>query len=602
MAVVPISGSNVFFKKGVPFSNDYKATRWFDNEEQQMNYFNSRPTVHAMDEVSFVQNDDLNYITVDAGIDQLREVSYMMFQNAEFSNKWFFCFVTRLVRKTFETTQVYFEIDVLQTWMFQMQWKPSFVVREHCPLWNPDGSPVINTIDEGLNYGLEYETVKVTHHKPNVGIRFLVIVCKKAVHGTMKDKVLPSLVGIGQPFSYYLVPFTDEDKQVWATIQGEQHRMTTLIDTLGALYNDDKMTNNIVTMFITENTGLQVTANEVDGKYQIAFTGGNQLVEYAETGAGNEGVAKMVYVSNAPKLYTKRTLLGNKYDGYRSVKESKLLMYPYTVLTLDDMQGNRMDYKNEYISRPDITLAEKGSMGISNKVSYGIEGYNIDFNDPMRELVNNEYAIQNINPNDVSVMTEMISSFMQANKNTLINQKDQIVFSGATGLASNALSMGAGTVGGFAQGGIGGAVAGASSGALGIVKGSGNTVLALQGIEAKIDDILNIPPQINKMGTNTSYDVGNGYKGVFLIKKQIKPEYQKKLEDFFNMFGYKKHEVKIPNFKTRQNWNYVETKDCNIVGDFNTEDLNELKAIFNGGITLWHTDDIGNYDLSNEVR
>ncbi|WP_142386065.1 hypothetical protein, partial [Bacillus thuringiensis] len=48
MAVVPLSGSNVFFKKGVPFSNDHKHTRWFDNIEDQFNYFASRTTVHSM--------------------------------------------------------------------------------------------------------------------------------------------------------------------------------------------------------------------------------------------------------------------------------------------------------------------------------------------------------------------------------------------------------------------------------------------------------------------------------------------------------------------------------------------------------------------------
>jgi hypothetical protein len=40
---------------------------------------------------------------------------------------------------------------------------------------------------------------------------------------------------------------------------------------------------------------------------------------------------------------------------------------------------------------------------------------------------------------------------------------------------------------------------------------------------------------------------------------------------------------------------------ASIQGNFNNEDLNELKAIFDNGITLWHTDDIGNYSLDNGV-
>jgi hypothetical protein len=67
------------------------------------------------------------------------------------------------------------------------------------------------------------------------------------------------------------------------------------------------------------------------------------------------------------------------------------------------------------------------------------------------------------------------------------------------------------------------------------------------------------------------------------------------------MYGYKVNEVKTPNFHTRQNFNYIQTASCNIQGNFNNEDLNELKTIFDSGITLWHTDDIGNYSLDNEV-
>ena len=597
MAVVPVSGSNVFFKKGVPFSNDYKHTRRFNNGTEQLNYFTGKSNVHYMSETTFVENNGKTYISADASIDQLRDANYLLFQNENYNNKYFFAFITKLVRKTSNTTYVYFEIDVYQTWIFDVTWKPSYVVREHCPLWNSDGSPVINTIDEGLNYGTDYENVKVERFIPNNGIRFLVIACKKAVHGTMKDKVLPSLVGVGQPFSYYVVPFVDKDEVVNATIQGESHRMTTLIDTLSALYNDDKMTNNIVTMFITEQIGLRYTTGENENGYGINFSSDGQVVEYAETGAGNEGVAKMVYVSDCKQFISKNNFIGNKYDGYRSVKESKLLMYPYTVLTIDDMQGNRRDYKNEYIERPDITIVSKGSMGTSNKTSYSVAGYNMNINSTNHQYLTDEWSIQNINPNDVSIMTELISAYIQGNKNQLHNQKDQISLNGMAGLGQNTLGM----AGAGLQGGSAGIISGASSG-ISAIKGSASTVLQLQAIGAKIDDIRNVPPQINKMGTNTSYDVGNGYNGLFLIKKQIKPEYQKKLEDFFKMFGYKKNEVKIPNFNTRQNWNYVETKDCNIVGDFNVEDLNELKSIFNNGITLWHTDDVGNYDLSNEVK
>src|SRR5690625_2897117 len=117
-----------------------------------------------------------------------------------------------------------------------------------------------------------------------------------------------------------------------------------------------------------------------------------------------------------------------------------------------------------------------------------------------------------------------------------------------------------------------------------VVQGMGNSILEMQGMLAKIDDISNVPPQLNRMGSNTPFDYGNGYHGIYVIKKQIRKEYRRILGDFFKMFGYKTNEVKIPNFRTRQNWNYVQTESCVITGNFNNEDLQELKNIFDNGI------------------
>lgn len=68
----------------------------------------------------------------------------------------------------------------------------------------------------------------------------------------------------------------------------------------------------------------------------------------------------------------------------------------------------------------------------------------------------------------------------------------------------------------------------------------------------------------------------------------IKQEYAKIIDNFFNMFGYKINEVKIPNITGRPNWNFVKTIDCNITGDFPQQDIQTLKNMFNNGVTFWH--------------
>ena len=56
-----------------------------------------------------------------------------MFQNTEFNSKWFYAFITKIEYIQKNLTRIYFDIDIFQTWHFDVTWKPSFVVREHRP-------------------------------------------------------------------------------------------------------------------------------------------------------------------------------------------------------------------------------------------------------------------------------------------------------------------------------------------------------------------------------------------------------------------------------------------------------------------------------------
>ena len=346
--------------------------------------------------------------------------------------------------------------------------------------------------------------------------------------------------------------------------------------------------NNVVSIYVTDYTGISCSE---DSNGVLTFS--DVAVRPAQIADG-ETYFNCLRVRHVPNFSILSENIGNKYDGYKPVEESKLLMYPYTQLVFSDFKGNMTTYKNEYINSQSLTIRTKGSLGTSNKTSYGISDYNTDTNSAYVFDTSDEFALINSDPNDVPIITELLSAFLQGNRNAIQNQKDSAVFNGVMGGINSAVS------------GVGSAMArnpvGVASAGTELVQGAGNTVLQLQAINAKQQDIANVPPQLTKQGSNTAYSVGNRFNGLFIIKKQIKPEYRKKLADFFKMYGYKKNEVKIPNFKTRQNWNYVQTESCHIKGDFNNEDLNELQSVFDNGITLWHTDDIGNYNLSNEVR
>ena len=118
--------------------------------------------------------------------------------------------------------------------------------------------------------------------------------------------------------------------------------------------------------------------------------------------------------------------------------------------------------------------------------------------------------------------------------------------------------------------------------------------------QAKLEDINNVPPTISNLGNNSLFNLGNGISGCFVVFKTIRDEYVTQLTNYFKMFGYKVNKMEIPNLKSRRSYNYIKTVDANIVGDVPNNYLNTLKGIFDKGITIWHTDDIGNYSVNNE--
>jgi hypothetical protein len=570
--------SEVRLLSDVPFNNTYEHTRHFTATQDQTNYFLGLVS-HSYLDFTYVREEQA--IKVPAEYDSILDCNYLMFKNTSFSGKWFYAFITKKEYVNPNTTKIYFELDVYQTWLFDILWKPSFIEREHCDRWNSDGSPVVNTIDEGLNYGTEYDVVDVKQWLPHTDVYFLVIVAKQTMHGGSANvgKIVPTLNGSIQPLTYYVHPFKLDGTSPAVTLDGMDINISSVSEVLQGLYTQTGAVNNIVSLYISDYVG-----------YNRILTASSQWVDQA-TIEDSTSLFNTLYIKNMPYYDTMDYSFGNKYDGYNDVTESKLLMHPYTQLVLDDFKGNRVTYKTEYINSSNLDLKVKGSIGTSNKVSYGVKNYNTGLLGNLPTEAMDEFSLINNDPNDVPIVTDLLAAYLQGNKNTLANQKSSILFNQVTGAFNgmvNTAMMGH-------MMGVSGVMQGIGEG----VQSLGNGYLQMQGLLAKQQDINNTPPSIAKMGSNSAYTFGNGYGGVYVIKKQIKAEYIKKLTDFFNMYGYKTNEVKMPNLHTRQHFNFVKTIGANIHGNIPNEYLDTLKKIFDKGITLWHTNDLCNFSLSN---
>jgi hypothetical protein len=560
MTIIP--NSEVRLCSNVPLTNSYEHTMTFADPSAQANYFLSKVS-HAFTGLTY-QRETLA-VRVPASYDSLYNCNYLMYRNNDFGTKWFYAFITEREYVNPEMTLVHFELDVYQTWQFAVNWNMSFVEREHRDRWNTDGTPVINTLDEGLNYGTEYNTVSVSHFRPYSDLYFLVTISKKNMHNDANadtNGYVWSLNGLPQALCFYIHPFRLDGSVPASNLSLNEQ----IGDVLLSMYESTDAVNNIVSMYVTNFLPDQPL---YDG---TTITFNTNYYKQATIGSLNT-----IYVHSV-NYQTGIFDMGGKYDGFTQETESKLMMYPYKVTVLTDFKGNQVELKNEYINNENLLLDVNGSLGVSNKVSYSVKDYVTTITeDTFKDAISLGHGLIDNNPNDIPVLTDLLAAYIQGNRNSIQNQTNSILFNGVFGSLGNALTKNP----------------------LGFIQGAGNALFQMQAINAKQEDIKNTPPAMAKMGSNTYYDYGNGYTGLWIIKKEITPEYRKKLEDFFKMYGYKMNEVKIPNLHSREHFNFVKTIGANIYGDIPNQDLEKIRSMFNNGVTLWHGDWVGNYALAN---
>lgn len=111
-----------------PLEDDMKNTLYFANASAQQSYFSSI-VGKTYTNVSY-QSETRTFRCPDQ-LDTVRQYNYIMWQNTAYSNKWFYAFIKKMTYVSDGYTDVEFEVDPLQTYMFDITVKPSFVEREH---------------------------------------------------------------------------------------------------------------------------------------------------------------------------------------------------------------------------------------------------------------------------------------------------------------------------------------------------------------------------------------------------------------------------------------------------------------------------------------
>ena len=616
--------TEVHLLSNVPFNYNYNNVMDFDTIQEQTTYFLNKSKLEFEDLT--YQRVNNNTINLEVEYEELYDVNYMMFQNDRIPGKWFYAFITAYDFVSPKVTRITYQIDVYQTWLFQMTWQSTYVEREHTKRFNQDGSPVVNTLDEGLAYGDDYEITSCVRYEQIEDVIWAIIVSKVDLSYINTGKYYggSTLGDIQTPLYFYCVPIALDGNTVtlngWAPDE--------IRDIFNLFSTHDAFVGSIVTMYYTSYLPMVFTSNTTGGGINITCQDGIDHVTIS--GLEMFKITNSLWSSLNPQIYS------NMFDAFPQYSESKLYMYPYSLLEITNLKGDTVTLKpqnfNLNISK-ELRLRLKSCVSTSPKTAIFPENYlnstNIfGFEDFTCGIVDN-------NLSDIPIVDDYTASYMQANRNSIattnkyamdnanrgiiqnnavnrvqnaiMDKQQQYMESDAKwGQWSNFLDLHAGSAirSGYEMAkkydlSQGQRLAMNQNNAIANENLRINAEQAIGMTQAKLKDINNIPPTISNLGNNTLFDYGNKINGIYVIGKSIRSEYVAQLTNYFKMFGYKVNKLEVPNTKSRQYYNYIKTVDANIIGNIPSNDLNTIKGIFDKGVTIWHTSNVGDYSVKN---
>ena len=100
--------------------------------------------------------------------------------------------------------------------------------------------------------------------------------------------------------------------------------------------------------------------------------------------------------------------------------------------------------------------------------------------------------------------------------------------------------------------------------------------------------------QLTNQGSNALHDMAF-YGGMQVVHQQYRPEIMEQIGLFFHQYGYAQNKLMTPIINNRKYFNYLKGQVNLKATGVPKEHLNQLKAIFSQGTTVWHMSQTGNF-------
>ena len=556
--------TSVILYGNVPLDKGYNHTYYFADYQLQNTFFLAPAQstginiIRTLNKYYYVRD---GVLKVQVRKEDLEGCNYMRFvNNMDITSpkvpKVFYAFVDALRWVNNETTEIYYTIDVLQSYMFDIQLMDSFVEREHSTSDNIGEFHIEESINCADNYILN-KPILDANLTPDG--KCVLIFLNKRTAAESSD-----VIGVNIP-----VVRRQENQIIGLPIiahstDNESLPYSAMVDWLED-YIDDHDGGNWIDVMYQIPTALFMGTAASNGFYEdINSTGYSPLLN----------------------LRTTSIMPNNNAFGNYVPKNNKMYNYPYMYVLLTNYAGDNIILKPEYFG---------------------------DYNNPKFRIMGTQFPAPAVSCFPVEYRGFGLST-RHVDEGVTVTNFPQIPFIGSTfkdfinrnGLAmgiSAAVTIGAAVAGGAVGVGAAQTMAGLATTDAAIARGealvsnaqnravSNIRVATASSVGNAIGDInaaANAPNQTKNLSTQATglRSAHNLYRiGVYLMT--IPEDCAKVVDEYFTKYGYACKRTKVPNMHARSRFTYTKTVGCNLRGNAPSEVIDIIKNIFDNGVTFW---------------
>ena len=565
--VVP--NSTIKLLRGVALDPSYQNEIYFVSSTAQYNYFNGKAK-YTLGNYSY-QRTGAGVIRVGLPEGGLHDCSYLMFQNTAYENKWFYAFITDTEYVNDNTSDVFFTIDEVQTWLFEMTLKPSMIERNH-----------VTANEDTVGANINPEPVSIAEYVYDVPTYYqladlsscnvVIMVCDvedATTYGTRYD-------GNFSGASLYAFNFS-----------GDSSTVTPILNFL-AQYS--QRPDAILGIYLVPKYALPDSA--IPSSHKLS----NGQVGHSDQLSLNGVNSSTSFGSFTPK---------NK----------KLYTYPYNFAEVFNSSGQKMRLRYEFFDSltPKVLIQSTLTNPVQVTVRpVGYKGYKWESGLGRREKFCDEY-INDCNFPQCSWTNDYWSSWISQNALPL-SVGTALAFMGVMAPAVQPEWEAALTPAGkvtqskikhfmqldpdkqkhskwfdydtdsYDQ---------MSENAVGAMPYAANALQQMYIASIHAD-------QFRGNGNTNCCDVAHGMKGIYYHRAHIPEQQARMIDDYFEKYGYAIGRIGDVRRNVKSHWTYVKTQGCNITGNCPASSIAFVKKLYDRGITWWaNGDEVGDYSLNN---